>query len=87
MINVTSLRKFKNTIFLHVKAAQEPQILAQSLIYGDLYDICDLWPLNLCACVCVYVKNNQEKVMCCVFMGVSLCMYTLKITSFIKRIP
>lgn len=46
MINVTSLRKFKNTIFLHDKAAKEPEILAASLIYGDLNGICDLWALT-----------------------------------------
>lgn len=43
MINVTSLRKFKNTIFLHEKAAKEPGILAASLICGDLSGVCDLW--------------------------------------------
>lgn len=46
MINVTSLRKFKNTIFLHDKAAKEPEILAASLICGDLNGVCDLWALN-----------------------------------------
>lgn len=52
MIYVTSLRKFKNTIFLHEKAAKEPEILVTSLIYSDLNGICDLWALTY---ECVYV--------------------------------
>lgn len=54
MINVTSLGKFKNTIFLHEKAGKEPEILGTSLIYGDLSGICDLWALTfVCMCVCI----------------------------------
>lgn len=54
MINVTSLGKFKNTIFLHEKAGREPEILGTSLIYGDLSGICDLRPLTfVCMCVCI----------------------------------
>lgn len=59
MMNVISLSKFKNTIFLHEKAAKESEILAASLICGDLNGIYDLWDLTY-ECVRAFFSNNQD---------------------------
>lgn len=89
-INVTLLRKFKNTIFLHEEAAKEPWILPASVMRDDLYDIYNLRASN-CVWTGAFVKRDiqihgrtagQLALDTCF---ICVCALALKITDFIKR--